>query len=718
MSNRPETAPAQSDGSLLPPSTPPKPSTAPNMGTRPNQDTPTHLKLASFELYSSVGGQFVEPAFVEAARELENKYVLVSPDHLLAEYLPVPHPDMPNINNETFRKVTHEKPGPTTWEPRRKEQDMYEPMISALRPFLREGWEIVDTSNSPDPDSAFFMDHQVKPDLTVYSDKEPSNKNRCRVCDMETFIELKLAPSADPFMDDVEKPEKDSADARDTRGQLVTYLNAMQAAQHRTHGFGVFIAHRTCRLLRHTHSGIVVTTKFDYTKSDHLQSFFWRLSHAVPAIRGTDTTFQLVPCCDAAQARVLLNAKNETLWRVFIGERSFYVTTPFTRSHHYPVGRGTRCFVAVDCNTQQKCLLKDAWRLNGYHREDEVYKRLHDKNVRNIPGVLAAGDVEDQHCGSFPDEWRLPSDHGIRNHTHYRIVLDVVGEPLIDFESTHAMVQYVLNALESHHDAVTLAGVEHRDISVGNIIVARKTGSPPLGYLIDWELAKFSEDNGARAYEKTGTRQFMSARLCGESPPPRTLGDDLESFALVLLWLAGRYAKSKMSPIERREFLLAFERTHGMQKAMMFLGGRTRAIMLHLDSRCLEDLLGDIFDGYRWRYTLLARRDQEQSNQSEKLEHQQRLLESHHWLMNLLGNKLKDETWKAARDPSSKEQKVAPIFPSVGTKKRKSDCSEYERTCANKRFRGCGPGSIEVHDNKNDDEADGGDYDGQTTCGW
>jgi len=30
------------------------------------------------------------------------------------------------------------------------------------------------------------------PDLTVYSDKEPSNKNRCRVRDMETFIEFKL----------------------------------------------------------------------------------------------------------------------------------------------------------------------------------------------------------------------------------------------------------------------------------------------------------------------------------------------------------------------------------------------------------------------------------------------------------------------------------------------------------------------------------------------
>ncbi|KAK0436369.1 hypothetical protein EV421DRAFT_2038713 [Armillaria borealis] len=642
------------------------------MDTPPNEDTPTHVKLASLQPHSSVGGQFVEPAFVEAARELENKYVLVSSDRFLAEYLPQ-HPDLPNIDNET-------------------EQCMYNPMITALRPFLKEGWEIIDTSNSPDPHSTFFMDHQVKPDLTVYSDKEPSNKNRCRVCDMETFIKLKLASSADPFTDDAEKPEKDSADARDTRGQLVTYLNAMQAAQHRTHGFAESWSPQGS-----TTPNLII-----------FKPFFWRLSHAVPAIRGTDTTFQLVPSCDAAKARVLLNAENETLWRVFVGERSFYVAAPFTRSHYYPVGRGTRCFVAIECNTQQKCLLKDAWRLDGYHREDEVYQRLHDKNVCNIPRVLTAGDVEDQRCGSFPDGWKLPSGHSIRKHTHYRIVLDIVGEPLVDFESTHAMVQYVLNALEAHYDAVTQAGVEHHDISVGNIIIVRNSGSPPLGYLIDWELAKFSEDKGARACEKMGTRQFMSARLCRESPPPRSLGDDLESFALVLLWLAGRYAKNELSPITRCEFLLPFEHKDGTHKAKM-LRDNALAATLHLDSRNLEGLLADLLDGYRWRYFELLHRDREQSNKSEELTRQRKQLETHDWLMTLLRNGLKDEAWKAVRDPSRKEQKVAAMVQRDGRKKRKSDCSEYERTYASKRLRGGEHGGIEVHNNKDHEEEDGGD---------
>jgi len=61
----------------------------------------------------------------------------------------------------------------------------------------------------------------------------------------------------------------------------------------------------------------------------------------------------------------------------------------------------------------------------------------------------------------------------------------------------------VLNLSKAHFDAATRAKVDHHDISVGNIIIVRKSDGPSVGYLIDWELAKFSEDRVARAYEKT-----------------------------------------------------------------------------------------------------------------------------------------------------------------------------------------------------------------------
>ena len=56
--------------------------------------------------------------------------------------------------------------------------------------------------------------------------------------------------------------------------------------------------------------------------------------------------------------------------------------------------------------------------------------------------------------------------------------------------------------VEAHFDAVMLAKVDHHDISVGNTIIVRKGDGASVGHLINWELAKLSEDRAARAHEK------------------------------------------------------------------------------------------------------------------------------------------------------------------------------------------------------------------------
>ncbi len=43
---------------------------------------------------------FVEPAFVEAARELKNKFDLVAPDNFIAKYLPQHPCDMQTIDHK------------------------------------------------------------------------------------------------------------------------------------------------------------------------------------------------------------------------------------------------------------------------------------------------------------------------------------------------------------------------------------------------------------------------------------------------------------------------------------------------------------------------------------------------------------------------------------------------------------------------------------------
>jgi hypothetical protein len=66
------------------------------------------------------------------------------------------------------------------------------------------------------------MDHQVKPDLSIYSKKELSkDKSVYPLRDMETSV--------------IEAPMKNTGDARDTRGQLITYPELHAS---RTHGLG------------------------------------------------------------------------------------------------------------------------------------------------------------------------------------------------------------------------------------------------------------------------------------------------------------------------------------------------------------------------------------------------------------------------------------------------------------------------------------------------
>ncbi len=83
------------------------------------------------------------------------------------------------------------------------------------------------------------------------------------------------------------------------------------------------------------------------------------------------------------------------------------------------------------------------------------------------------------------------------------------------------------------HESLLNAGILHRDISIGNIMLTEKEDD---GFLIDLDLAiKTSDDQASGAPSKTGTKIFMAiGALLGD---PHTFMHDLESFFWVLLWI-------------------------------------------------------------------------------------------------------------------------------------------------------------------------------------
>jgi hypothetical protein len=393
---------------------------------------------------------------------------------------------------------------------------------------------LVNTSATSDPHSTAFLRRQIKPDVSCYSKTAPAGSCITRAHDMETFIELKNREIDEPYCDDVDAPfERDTMDARDTRGQLTTYLNAIQATQHRTHTFGVYINQRVCRLLCHTRSCTVVTEAFDYTSTTYLQGFFWRFTNTDAATRGHDDTFEAVDASSSEAKKactVLQLSSSPPLFKVSVTDSetkktTFYIVSkPLSNTDIFPVGRGTRCYQAYDCQTHKVVLLKDTWRVEKYLREGDVYRKLHNAGVSYMAGLVTAGDVcgSTHRCGDVRVVRSRTTGISIRRHVHYRLVLDTVGDPLTHFSSTWELVNAVscalictvtfysskfsLTSFSGHSEAAQKAKILHRDISVGNILIT----SEGNGILIDWELSKdLSTMTEARVNERTVCLHFI-----------------------------------------------------------------------------------------------------------------------------------------------------------------------------------------------------------------
>lgn len=85
----------------------------------------------------------------------------------------------------------------------------------------------------------------------------------------------------------------------------------------------------------------------------------------------------------------------------------------------------------------------------------------------------------------------------------------------------------------SGHESSLNAGILHRDISIGKIML---TENEDDGFLIDFDLAiKISNDKGSGAPTRTGTKIFMAiGALSGDA---HSFMHDLESFFWVLFWI-------------------------------------------------------------------------------------------------------------------------------------------------------------------------------------
>ncbi|KAH9943804.1 hypothetical protein B0H21DRAFT_884192 [Amylocystis lapponica] len=456
-----------------------------------------------------------------------------------------------------------------------------------------------------------------------------------------------------------EEFESIALDREANRGQIIHSATEIFLRQHRCFVFSVIVFGTCARIIRWDRSGALVTERFDYKSEPRkICEFLWRFGRMSAARQGYDPSVVEVketdPEYEQIQKKVMnvvpkdadKSEKIEEYKQLYFvqslapGWLRYKVTVPTvddegdedgvdhtdaseangaagnshatepastkrkTRSflickpHFFvsgAVGRGTRGYVAIDCETDDFVWLKDAWRVDlpGMEKEGDILKKLNNKNVRNIPTVVCHGDILGQR--TVTQDYKQLEDPNTMNplkaHYHYRLVEYEIGQALEEFRDGYNLVVVVRDCL---------VGILHRDISAGNILIVTTIEDGEIcqhGLLNDWELAKelpnpnTPEDHvSARQPDRTdgqGTWLFLSAASLQNKYKKIILQDDLESFFHVLLYMAIQFFPSNCQNVD--QFIRRFFEASRMHQGEYICGAEKLNTM-----RCgkLETLVG------------------------------------------------------------------------------------------------------------------------------
>ncbi|KAH9174768.1 hypothetical protein EDB89DRAFT_2241537 [Lactarius sanguifluus] len=374
-------------------------------------------------------------------------------------------------------------------------------------------------------------------------------------------------------------------------GQLIAYTSAIHRSQFRVFSFSVVLFAASYTPSRSTGP----------PNPTHSSNSYGGSTSFLTVKRGYDTTVTSVGDDEAEAALSKLrtyegleNVAKADLHKFLVrddhtlnGQIKYFIAPSAVWDSEALFGRSTFGYVAYDPETTNLVYLKDFWRTDrdGIQKEGDVYRELHDAQVPNIARLGLAGDVPLlPECGrtDCPAVQRTmtqefvkgydwcPGQPRVDPYVHYRLVLETLGSPLNTFKSTRELCKVIRDAIIAHMAAYERAGILHRDVSAGNILIT-EDGS---GILIDWDLSKKVVKGGSgtqRQHSRTGTWQFISIALLQKpSIRPHEVSDDLESFFWVLLYLV---AKCRGPRNVSKQMQIVFDQSDDMDDDGIIGGG-------------------------------------------------------------------------------------------------------------------------------------------------
>ncbi|PCH38927.1 hypothetical protein WOLCODRAFT_158462 [Wolfiporia cocos MD-104 SS10] len=517
----------------------------------------------------------------------------------------------------------------------RSEKTLYKPLIKGLNTLCSKlpadkRMQFVDTNSTdiehPFPQWISSME-STRPDLVALLPGAEARPGKLTWDQVALAVEVKSDLSSDPI-------SKNSLKADQTRVQLAKNACKLLTAHGSLCSYTVGIYGRKARIFRFDHASAIASPLFDYVKCPHiLLNFLHRLTHpdfdrpgailghddysyrvsaaevdsiGVPGLDDRDricNRIVMLPGCDKYFLLLRPRSINPRLF-----SRATMVREAVEVFRLPPDGDDTTLRWTTDARKASQAvaddyvpvrvIVKEAWRQVIRHRETVFYARikkfLKERGLDRyaLPEMLFGedlGDVRDADGNSTlhltqSSACRLNEEEDIRNsgeRSHMRIVLDSVGIPLSEFSSTKELVEAIRDAIKGHLLAF-LAGVLHRDVSDGNVMIIRDLLKEYKGFLDDFDYSglieslMYEDPDGNRGSplaeedteladelknelkERTGTLEFLAIALLnipgdkgGQGAAERVekkiidhqVCHDLESFYWLLIWVVLRHTK-------------------------------------------------------------------------------------------------------------------------------------------------------------------------------
>ncbi|KZT71152.1 hypothetical protein DAEQUDRAFT_755950 [Daedalea quercina L-15889] len=399
-------------------------------------------------------------------------------------------------------------------------------------------------------------------------------------------IEVKGSSHDDPIDSHSEQAEIDNVKIMRDGGSMMLAHGLLCA-------FVIVIYGKEARIFRIDHAGAVCSQRFNYIKqSEVMREFVWRFFRPnLDALWiGADDTCRPANRADLDWARGVCtgsggawNAEAEEVMNRWVKVPLFKTAGDISDEREYltlrPIYIDPNTFCRATCVRQAvlkddpsgtRYVVKDAWRQRARkHAEKDFYaaieKYAKDKDepyfgiAKMVAGVDLGRRNHDAHRAksqSANAEPKTPDPKHYYDRYHMRIVLDTVGIPLDEFPSTKIFTKAIRDAIRGHRLAFR-AGVLHRDVSKGNILIL--LGDTLFkGFICDFDYSSFVDSSsfgGIRPdgytdqdavehdlKERTGTFRYFAVELLKRRDKIiHGVHHDLESFYWVIVWIVLRH---------------------------------------------------------------------------------------------------------------------------------------------------------------------------------